>query len=163
MMWESCMTTCIDKCTDFVANVTIFNTLESNNGYCKVLVAENHCENTNNSSYLNLHVSYASFSLCQMRQANFDEGWNPSFFKVRWQSPVVSFDEIVIFSQSPEKHIKLAGQGPEVIILHGVKRNQNRWSFLTNHIHYLSNLISLIVWWRFYIYELRHALTLEPE
>lgn len=103
--WGSYQVPRLDECVDLFGDVAMFSTQESNSRYCQVENAEENC----NKSAFRSHHGHFCFTRLPLGLKHAPEIFNREMdvllTKDRWKFALVCWDDMVLFSRTPEEHM----------------------------------------------------------
>lgn len=94
-----------DWCINSLANIAIFSTLGGNSKLWQILIPEEDRDRTVLTSHNSLfHFNHMTFRLKNAAQV-FQRAMDALVTKLKWQFPLVSEDDIIVFLRTPDVHI----------------------------------------------------------
>ena len=131
----------MDECLDSLGEAQYFTTLDANNGYWQIPVAEEDRDKTTFTCHAGTYrFLRMPFGLCNA-PATFQRAMDILLAGIRWKSCLVYLDDIIIFSKEVDEHIKHVEQVLEKLQSARVSLKLKKCKFFAKTVDYLGHVI----------------------
>ena len=128
---------------DALAGAAIFSTLDMTSGYHQVEVAEGDRDKTAFVTGRGHHLRFVTmpFGLCNA-PSTFQRLMERVLQGLIWKNTVVYLDDVVIFSKTPEEHVRHLAEVLERFERHNLKLKPRKCEFFRSEVRYLGHVVS---------------------
>ena len=131
----------MDDCMDTLGKAKIFSSLDANSGYWQIAVDEQDIPKTAFVCHQGLfEYMRMPFGLTNA-PATFQRALDIALAGYKWQTCLVYLDDVIVFSESEEDHIRHLREVLIVLKDTGMSLNLKKCSFFTKHIKYLGHIV----------------------
>jgi Reverse transcriptase (RNA-dependent DNA polymerase) len=131
----------MDDCLDSLGEATIFSTLDANSGYWQLDVADEDKDKTTFTSHRGTYrFKRMPFGLINA-PATFQRAMDVLLSRVLWQTAIVYLDDIIVFSRTPEKHLRDLDVVLTLLEEAGVSLNLRKCAFFRSRVDYLGHVV----------------------
>ena len=130
-----------DDCLDSLGTAMVFTTLDCNSGYWQLALAERDKDKTAFVSHMGTHrYNRMPFGL-RNAPASFQRALDIILSGVRWQTCLIYLDDVIVFSQSHEQHVKDVDEVLSLLEKAGVSLKLSKCEFFQPRVNYLGHVI----------------------
>ena len=130
-----------DDCLDSLGTAMVFTTLDCNSGYWQLALAEEDKDKTAFVSHMGTHrYNRMPFGL-RNAPASFQRALDIILSGVRWQTCLIYLDDVIVFSQSHEQHVKDVDEVLTLLEKAGVSLKLSKCEFFQPRVNYLGHVI----------------------
>jgi len=131
----------MDECIDSLGDARVFSTLDCNESYWQIPVAEEDKHHTAFACHSGAwQCVRLPFGLCNA-PATFQRAMDMILAGVKWQICLVYLDDVVVFSRSPEEHLQHLYEVWTRLGKAGVTLKAAKWHFFQEEVEYLGHVI----------------------
>ena len=131
----------MDECLDSLGEAKYFTTLDANNGYWQIPVAEEDRDKTTFTCHAGTYrFLRMPFGLCNA-PATFQRAMDILLAGLRWKSCLVYLDDIIVFSRTAEEHLVHVEEILEKLQDAGVSLKLKKCRFFAETVDYLGHVI----------------------
>ena len=131
----------MDEYIESLDDSTVFTTLDSNSGYWRVEVAEDHRDKTTFESICDLfRFMHTPFGL-KNASATFQQAFDIILARMRWETALVYLDEVIVYSRSVTEHMAYVRGVLRSLHSAGVSLTLSKCPFLDTSVTYLGHVI----------------------
>ena len=131
----------MDECIDSLGSANIFSTLDCNSGYWQLPIAERDQEKTT----FTCHVGSYKFLPLPFRLRNapatFQRAMDIILSSIRWKHCIVYLDDIIVFSNTRDDHLKHLEEVFRLLKGAGVTLRLEKCDFFRAEVKYLGHII----------------------
>lgn len=128
---------------DALAGATIFSTLDMTSGYHQVEVAEEDRDKTAFITGRGHHLRFVTMPFCHCNAlSTFQRLMERVFQGLVWKNTVVYLDDVVIFSKTPEEHVRHLSEVLERFERHNLKLKPKKCDFFRSVVRYFGHVVS---------------------
>ena len=131
----------IDDCIDSLGDAVIFSTLDANSGYWQMKIRKEDRHKTVFFTHSGVfQYVRMPFGLTNA-PASFQRALDLILTKFKWKTCLIYLDDIIIFSNSIEEHIRHVDEVLQALREAGVTLNIEKSKFFTTKVEYLGHII----------------------
>ena len=131
----------MDECIDSLGSATVFSTLDCNSGYWQLPVAKEDQDKTtftcHAGSYKFLRLPFG----LRNAPATFQRAMDIILSKVRWKYVLVYLDDIIVFSDSDQKHLRHLENVLKMLREAGATLRLSKCDFFKREVKYLGHIV----------------------
>ena len=131
----------MDECIDSLGEATVFTTLDCNSGYWQIPLSEEEKDKTTFTSDMGLYRFLRIPFGLKNAPATFQRAVNIILSRVKWQYALVYIDDVIIYSNSIEKHFEHVHHVLSLLRQAGITLRLQKYNFFTESVDYLGHTI----------------------
>ena len=131
----------MDDCIDSLGEAKFFSTLDANSGYWQIPMREKDIPLTAFSSHQGLYEYVRMPFGLQGAPATFQRALDMILSGYRWQTCLIYLDDVIIFSQRAEDHLRDVDQVLDVLRHAGISLRFGKCLFFTDSVRYLGHIV----------------------
>ena len=131
----------MDDCLDSLGTANIFSTLDANSGYWQLKVAEEDRDKTSFMSHCGtFRFKRMPFGLINA-PATFQRDMNALLSRVLWKKAIVYLDDIIVFSQTVQDHIRDVDEVLSILESAGLSLKLKKCDLFRSRVDYLGHVV----------------------